>query len=116
MWHKNKTATPTGADLIAQERQRQVDSEGWSSQHDDMHDEGDLAMAAACYAATQTIYTRRDLTHEGSVRHPVVTFAEAWPWEIRWDKRDKHDRIRQLVIAGALIAAEIDRLQRLEHR
>jgi hypothetical protein len=27
-----------------------------------------------------------------------------------WDKRRKHDRRRKLVIAGALIAAEIDRL------
>jgi hypothetical protein len=27
-----------------------------------------------------------------------------------WDKREKHSRIRRLEIAGALIAAEIDRL------
>lgn len=33
-----------------------------------------------------------------------------WPWSDAWDKRKKHDRIRQLSIAGALIAAEINRL------
>lgn len=33
-----------------------------------------------------------------------------WPWAVRWWK--PKDPIRDLVRAGALIAAEIDRLQR----
>ena len=40
-----------GIRLIAAERQRQVDVEGWTPAHDDEHDEGELAIAAACYAA-----------------------------------------------------------------
>jgi len=35
-----------------------------------------------------------------------------WPWELTRHKKSKHDQLRQLAIAGALIAAEIDRLQR----
>ena len=37
-----------------------------------------------------------------------------WPWDKSYNKRHKHNRIRQLEIAGALIAAEIDRLLRLK--
>ena len=39
-----------GADLIAQERQRQIDGEGYDAGHDDEHDMGELAAAAMCYA------------------------------------------------------------------
>lgn len=92
-----------GTYLIAQERLRQVMAEGWTAAHDDDHFGGSLAIAAACYATHGTGVSVVD--HGG---------ADAWPWEGKWDKREKHDRIRQLVIAGALIAAEIDRLQRLQ--
>lgn len=89
----------TGADLIAAERQRQMVKEGWTPEHDAEHMSGELAWAAVCYAAPKSVY--------------VDGGAEPWPWAKEWDKRDKHDRQRRLVIAGALIAAEIDRLQRL---
>lgn len=89
-----------GVDLISGERLRQLTAEGWTPKHDDSHDDGSLAAAASCLAA------------EG-------TDAEfTWPgYDLSWIKslRDKHaasGRVRQLVIAGALIAAEIDRLQR----
>lgn len=36
-----------------------------------------------------------------------------WPWDKSWWKPTPDDRIRELIKAGALIAAEIDRLQRL---
>ncbi len=42
---------PTGVELIAAERQRQMTAEGWTHEHDDEHDDGSLATAAACYAA-----------------------------------------------------------------
>jgi hypothetical protein len=35
-----------------------------------------------------------------------------WPWSFEWWK--PKDRIRNLVRAGALIAAEIDRLQAMQ--
>lgn len=91
----------TGADLIAAERQRQMAKEGWTPAHDDEHVSGELAWAAVCYAAPGSVYS------DGS------DMVDPWPWAKEWDKRDKHDRQRRLVIAGALIAAEIDRLRRL---
>lgn len=41
-----------------------------------------------------------------------LVYFNPWPWPTEWDKRGKHSRHRQLEIAGALIAAEIDRLRR----
>ena len=88
----------SGVALIAAERSRQVTEEGWTSEHDDGHGAAEeLAWAAACYAAPADI---RD-TSGGRV----------FPWASDPDRSGK-SRIRQLVIAGALVAAEIDRLLR----
>ena len=83
----------TGIELIAEERQRQITAEGWTPEHDDEHDNEQLAQAAACYAMPPRL------------RGPLP-----WPWDADWWKPG--DRIRELTKAGALIAAEIDRLQR----
>lgn len=115
----------TGIELIADERQRQVEVEGWTPKHDDEHDSGELALAAICYASPFPVkvkaWTSRpcscrsdDCPHLGGVISSKESWRNPWPWDAEWDKRDKHDRIRQLVIAGALIAAEIDRRQRIE--
>jgi hypothetical protein len=40
---------------IAAERRRQIEVEGWTHAHDDGHDDGSLAAAAACHAATLII-------------------------------------------------------------
>lgn len=86
-----------GAALILAERDRQVLQEGWCGDHDAKQTAGQLAWAAACYAAP------------GPVVDPE-TGKDVWPWDSQSDKRHKHDRIRRLTIAGALCAAEIDRL------
>lgn len=71
------------------ERRRQIDVEGWSPMHDDTHDRGELAKAASCYA---------------------VGVAWRWPWnELSWKPGTRR---RDLVKAGALIIAEIERLDR----
>lgn len=85
-----------GADLIRAERERQMAEEGWSASHDDCHRHGELARAAARYAL------------EGL----PVTGRPRWPWSRDWWK--PKGRIKNLTRAGALIAAEIDRLQRCE--
>lgn len=41
-------------DVLA-ERERQINAEGWSSEHDDGHDKGQLAKAAAAYAQSSVI-------------------------------------------------------------
>lgn len=89
----------TGITLIAQERNRQVEMEGWTPEFDrKFHGGGDLAVAAACYAVNKI------------PELPKSFFTTPFPWPPKWDKRAKHDRKRSLIIAGALIAAELDRL------
>lgn len=43
----------TGVELIAEERKRQIEAEGWTPQHDAQHKADELAIAAACYALPQ---------------------------------------------------------------
>lgn len=96
--------TKTGAELIAAERKRQIEAEGWTPEHDDAHTRGKLALAAAAYALPSS--------------HTLMRL-EVWPFDLSWFKpRGAQDdtvenRIRDLVKAGALAAAEIDRLKRL---
>ena len=40
----------TGIELIADERKRQIEVEGWTAEHDAEHYESELAYAAAVYA------------------------------------------------------------------
>lgn len=87
-------AETSGIAAIAAERRRQVEAEGWTSEHDDQHEYGEMAAAAACYALSS------DPDH----------LELWWPWISKWWKPT--NRRRDLVKAGALIAAEIDRLDR----
>lgn len=95
----------TGIDLITEERQRQIEVEGWTKEHDAGYKNSELAKAAICYADPNTYYHQENKI----MAHRVPN--RFWPkkWDIRWFKPT--DRIRDLVKAGALIAAEIDRLQ-----
>lgn len=95
---------PNGIALIATERGRQIEQEGWTADHDDQHADGELAIAAACYALAE---------HARSYgRHYVDELPVKWPWHEGWWKPTPDDRIRELAKAGALIAAEIDRIRR----
>lgn len=100
-----------GIERIAKERQRQISVEGWTPQHDDEHKDGEIAIAAACYAAPYSIKADICRIIPCSCREATCQHF-GWPWNGEWDKRGKHERIRQLEIAGALLAAEIDRLLR----
>ena len=100
----------TGAELISQERKRQIDDEDYSAEHDDKHTTGELVMASACYI--YDYYGHIEITeHRAFYRN----FAQdRWPWDSYYYKPTPKDPIHQLKIAGALIAAEIDRLQRMQ--
>jgi len=93
----------SGVSLIQEERQRQMDVEGWTPEHDDLHTGGEMADAAACYAKVAAM-----ISYPGPTPLDVPS---AWPWDGWWWKPSS-DPIRNLVKAGALIAAEIDRLKR----
>lgn len=80
-------------DVLA-ERRRQVEAEGWTPDHDDGYILGELARAAAAY----TLHTA---TEDG---------PHYWPWPRGWWK--PVNARRDLEKAGALIIAEIERLDR----
>lgn len=84
---------------VAEERRRQIEAEGWTPEHDDEHEGRDMARAAACYALHAAGYPDVDVA--------VLRF---WPWlDTRWKPSTPR---RNLVKAGALILAEIERLDR----
>lgn len=91
---------------IALERQRQINAEKFDISHDDQHDMGELANAAACYAMTPA---RRGWVVNGYTMESLL--ERMWPWSREW-WRPKNRR-RDLIRAGALIVAEIERLDRL---
>ena len=86
-----------GVELIAAERIRQIEKEGFDGVHDDEHKNNELVLAAMCYAEP----------NRGGDGVPP-----AFPWDACWWKPSPNDRIKELTKAGALIAAEIDRLIR----
>jgi hypothetical protein len=86
---------PALLDVIS-ERQRQRAVEGWTSEHDDAYQNSELADAAACYAIN---------AHNQGLSTPAH-----WPWAPDWWKQSGPRR--DLVKAGALILAEIERIDR----
>lgn len=101
-----------GTILIERERERQIAKEGYDSAHDAQHDGGELSEAACCYANLASSQTRGAGAEE--IRPLILDGFDSmltWPFDDE-DFKPVEDPIRNLVIAGALIAAEIDRLQR----
>lgn len=92
---ESRTVTAAAADVLA-ERQRQVTAEGWTAERDDGYQNSELADAAACYAIH---------AHNQGFSTPAH-----WPWSQDWWKQTSPRR--DLVKAGALILAEIERLDR----
>ncbi|WP_181422148.1 hypothetical protein [Halomonas sp. LBP4] len=87
----------TGQQLIANERQRQIESEGWTPDHDDQHGVEILMLAALCY---------RDAEGE------ECTQPSLWPWDTEWWK--PKSRQRNLERAGALYQAAADAAERAQ--
>lgn len=102
----------SGVEMIAAERERQKSVEGWTPEHDDGHACGEISMAARAYVSVASELTRiPDAVEEKWTGRPYG----GWPWAYEWWKPSP-DPIRNLVKAGALIAAEIDRLKRAAHK
>ncbi|MBC7486070.1 MAG: hypothetical protein H7282_04905 [Cytophagaceae bacterium] len=99
----------SGIEVIAAERQRQIEKEGWDSKHDNKcNDDEQLTFAAICYATP-----RRLRGFSG-----IDVNTRLWPWALKWWKpsavESTEGRIKELAKAGALIAAEIDRINNLK--
>lgn len=103
-----------GAALIAAERRRQVEAEGWTPEHDDENTRAEMATAGvgyAMFAVEQLLLADQGEDGLPDEAYTVPPSETEWPWHPDWWKPST-DPIRNLVKAGALIAAEIDRLQR----
>ncbi|NBK56512.1 hypothetical protein [Pseudomonas aeruginosa] len=87
---------------VQAERRRQVENEGWTPEHDDEHSHGQIARAAACYALAGS-----SAPNDGTA---ALLVSLAWPWDQQWWKPSTARR--DLVKAGALVLAEIERLDR----
>ena len=118
----------SGVELIKKERERQIAAEGYDESHDDTHMYGELAIMAACYCAPIKIFT---VNTQYTDR---IEFVDPFPFESHYDKRRGYGERKEnpgnmlpepenytieenrdlLIKAGALIAAEIDRLNRIE--
>jgi hypothetical protein len=90
--------------LISEERKRQIDKEGWTLKHDDSHTEGQLASAAKAYMQHAAGNHQTPQGYVWAKKH-------GWPWS-RWDWKPSTPE-RDLVKAGALLVAEMDRALRL---
>lgn len=97
----------SGAERIASERRRQQHTEGFTEDHDDEHCFGELSGAAASYATLACRQIGSGMA-EAEMKAPP---GQTWRWHYDWWKPSV-DPLRNLEKAGALIAAEIDRLLR----
>lgn len=94
----------TGIELIQKERGRQIREEGFDAQHDSEFTCGELEAAGACYALFSELQAQGfDLSRDDD-----CTPRQFWPWDLAWWK--PKTRLQNLVRAGALIAAAIDKL------
>lgn len=117
----------SGIERIAAERLRQAE-EGWTPDHDDRYQGEELARAAVCYSMPprerDEVPVKPGSLGEGweacSVSEAEFFIPEQWPfaptdWKPSGGMKIA-DRLRELSKAGGLIAAEIDRLERLATR
>jgi|GEM_PF-156603 len=95
--HIRNPISPFAAAVLA-ERRRQIEAEGWSHEHDDAHELGELARAGACYAMQMS---------RTSTQPPGI-----WPWSRQWWKPRPHDSRRNLGIGASLMLAEGEKFDR----
>lgn len=90
---------------VLDERRRQQEVEGWTPEHDDQHKNGEMPRAAGLYAISAGFASKY---LEGETKTCPV--PDGWPWAPEWWK--PANARRDLVKAGALILAEIERMDR----
>ena len=102
----------TGIELIAEERQRQIEVEGYSAQHDSQHNASEFVYAAIAYTEAAKVGVNcQEIgnTNENEIIQRKREMGLYFPWGQTNFKPTTN--IRDLVKAGALIASAIDRLQ-----
>lgn len=108
-----------GARDVLAERQRQVEVEGWTHEHDDQHTNMEMAYAASAYLGpvwmAPPAVSGGDFTVSSK---PLFDFPPIqWAWHREWWKPggDSAEDYRWRLVRGAALAlAEIERLDRAE--
>jgi uncharacterized coiled-coil protein SlyX len=96
-----ENASTAGLGVLA-ERARQKRLEGYDDNHDDEHSSSELSSAAAAYIL--------DAIDRAKGGEGYATPPSMWPWSVQdWRRKPVY---RQLEVAGALIIAEQERLDR----
>jgi hypothetical protein len=98
---------------VMNERDRQVNEEGFTPAWDDGYTRGELARAAAVYALS-TCPANAFGDNEGDALDLPYCISLAWPFDESWLKAE--DARRSLVKAAACLLADIERLDRAEGR
>lgn len=98
------------ADEVTLERWRQITAEGFDPEHDDRHTAGELARAAAFHSMAAVAQYAHDDGNTAEADDLYDDAARLWPFD-RQAHSTKPAR-RRLIIAAALILAEIERLDR----
>lgn len=101
----------TGIELIAEERQRQIDTEGYSKEYDSQHNISEFISAAKSYTSSAIIYALKDegaIANDG-IDNGIPFLKKTFVWGE--DAFKPTNCLRDLIKAGALIAAAIDRCQ-----
>lgn len=99
------------------ELQRQRTQEGWTIEHDNEHEHGELARAGAAYLFAGSLTNpilRERVRARGSVTGSDTwnVIKSLWPWDWMWWKPSRDDWRRDLVRGCALGLAEGERLDR----
>jgi len=91
----------TGIELIAKERREQIEKHGFTAEHDKQNSKGEMIDAALFLLSGEEDYF-------------PATWDERWMYKFK--AAIKQQSFKSFIVAGALIAAEIDRLQAVEEK
>jgi len=91
-------------EMIEAERSRQIEVKGWTLEHDDGHTDHQLAMYAGLLAIPAS--------HRSLALRRLLFPTSAWLAGAIKDPSDEDERLQELAKAGALIVAEMERIQR----
>lgn len=102
-----KAQTKAIADVL-NERERQMQVEGWSIEHDDKYELNELTRAAAGY--TNNVVARGWTFPKDPEGYQQEEVPDFWPWDdAHWKPKSPR---QDLVRATALLIAEIERIDR----